>query len=81
MSGRAGLLVPCADARALALALERLLLDAPLRARLAASGRERAEQLFDIRKNVADLHGRFRRSAALAATPVNPEAPSCARAS
>jgi glycosyltransferase involved in cell wall biosynthesis len=43
---RTGLLVPPGDAQALRAAIERLLADAPLRARLGAAARERAGERF-----------------------------------
>jgi glycosyltransferase involved in cell wall biosynthesis len=48
--GETGLLVPAADAEALARALERLVSDADLRRRLGAAGRARALLLFDVRR-------------------------------
>jgi colanic acid/amylovoran biosynthesis glycosyltransferase len=51
----AGLLVPPADARALADALERLAQDGELRARLAVAGRERVERDFSVESVVAEL--------------------------
>lgn len=57
--GGAGLLVPERDAEATADAIERLLADAALRARLAAAGRARCEELFDARKNAAVLKAWF----------------------
>ena len=44
--GRTGLLVPVAEPAALADAIERLLADEPLRARLGAAGREKAMRLW-----------------------------------
>jgi glycosyltransferase involved in cell wall biosynthesis len=46
--GRSGLLFPVDDAGALAAALERLLADGPLRARLAAAGMERVRSHFGL---------------------------------
>lgn len=57
--GSAGMLVPQRDVRALATALQRLLADEPLRTTLAARGRERAEQFFDLRSNASRLLGTF----------------------
>lgn len=62
--GASGLLVPPADAGALADALVRLLSSAALRARLSEAGRARAAQLFDLRTNVGSLAERFRAAAA-----------------
>ncbi len=50
-----GLLVDERDPRALADAIERLLLDAPLRERLALAARHRVEQEFDARKETRRL--------------------------
>ncbi|MBI5397757.1 MAG: glycosyltransferase family 4 protein [Verrucomicrobia bacterium] len=44
--GKTGLLAPVADPAALADAIERMLADAPLRARLGAAGREKAMRLW-----------------------------------
>jgi len=57
--GRAGLIVPENDAGATADAIERLLGDAALRARLAEAGRARAAELFDGRQNARVLKGWF----------------------
>ena len=51
----AGVLVPPADAGALADALERLAQDRELRTRLAAAGRERVERDFSVESVVAEL--------------------------
>jgi len=48
--GRAGVLVPHSDPRALAAAIGALLADAPRRERLAAAARERCEQHYDARR-------------------------------
>jgi glycosyltransferase involved in cell wall biosynthesis len=53
--GRSGWLVPPNDPAALALALAALLDDAPLRARLAAAGRQRAETHFSLPAIAAQL--------------------------
>jgi colanic acid/amylovoran biosynthesis glycosyltransferase len=50
--GQEGLLVPPSSEAALAAALERLLSDADLRRRLAAAGRRRVQELYDLQKNV-----------------------------
>ena len=55
----AGLLVPQRDAAALADALERVLTDAALRAELAAAGRRRVEERFDVEVVAAELERRF----------------------
>lgn len=57
-----GLQVPQHDPAALAAALERLLADAALRVRLAEAARQRIEQDFDVRRNVAGLQRIFARS-------------------
>lgn len=48
--GDNGLLVPARDPEALAQAIERLILDAPLRRAMGARVRERAERDFDVRQ-------------------------------
>jgi glycosyltransferase involved in cell wall biosynthesis len=53
--GVTGLLVPPADARALADALRRLMDDAPLRARMGAASVARIEACFDLRDKAAAL--------------------------
>jgi glycosyltransferase involved in cell wall biosynthesis len=55
----AGLLVPERDAAALADALERVLTDDDLRAQLAAAGRRRVEERFDVDVIAAELERRF----------------------
>ena len=57
--GAAGLLVDEHDPEGLAAALEQTLADSDLRAKLARAGRSRAEELFDLRRNVAKLSGVF----------------------
>ena len=57
--GEAGCLVPERDADALADALERLLNDGELAARLAAAARSAVEEEFDIRKTSAELRRLF----------------------
>lgn len=54
---RTGLLAPERDPEALAAAILRLLDDRPLARRLAAAGRERVEQEFDLSVNVRRLRG------------------------
>jgi colanic acid/amylovoran biosynthesis glycosyltransferase len=51
-----GLLVPPEDVPALADALARLLMDGDLRQRLSLAARQKAERVFDVRRNVAQLH-------------------------
>ncbi|MBK8097479.1 MAG: glycosyltransferase family 4 protein [Planctomycetes bacterium] len=57
--GRAGVLVPENDAPALAHALADLLRNPGRRSTLEQAGRERAEQRFDLRKNVGTLRAWF----------------------
>jgi colanic acid/amylovoran biosynthesis glycosyltransferase len=57
--GRCGQLVPEDDVPATARAIECLFADPALRAAHAASGRRRAEQLFDARASARTLHGWF----------------------
>jgi glycosyltransferase involved in cell wall biosynthesis len=64
--GETGLLVTPGDRAALVDAVERLLLDAPLRARLGAAASARCRELFDIRR-VAPLYGEVYRAIAEAA--------------
>jgi glycosyltransferase involved in cell wall biosynthesis len=56
-----GLLVPPADAEALAAALERLMDDPALRARLGESARRRVLECYDLKRNSARLGETFRR--------------------
>jgi len=56
---QAGLVVPARDPAALAVALERLLTDPPLRERVAKSARRRMEADFDIRRTAARLRAIF----------------------
>jgi glycosyltransferase involved in cell wall biosynthesis len=58
--GETGLQVPQKDPRALAQALERLLLDPDLRVGLAAEARRLIEAEFDIRRNTARRRALFR---------------------
>ena len=53
--GRTGLLVPEGDAEQLADAIERLIHDPELAARLASAGREKVMAEFDLRRNAAVL--------------------------
>ena len=48
--GRTGLVVPARDAEALGAAIERLMADAPLRARFGAAGRARVETEFTLER-------------------------------
>lgn len=57
--GRAGVLVPPGEAAPLAAAIARLLRNPDELARLAQSGRARAEARFDLDRNVATLAGWF----------------------
>jgi glycosyltransferase involved in cell wall biosynthesis len=59
LGGGAGVLVPAADADALADALERVLGSAPLRAELARAGRRRIEDEFDVAAITLELARRF----------------------
>ena len=53
VDGQTGLLVPPKSPRDLAAAIDRLLADPPLRARLGAAARERCERLFSLEAHVA----------------------------
>jgi len=57
--GETGLLVPPADARALATAIERLIRDPALRARLGRAGRKHVLQAFSLQENSARLFEMF----------------------
>jgi glycosyltransferase involved in cell wall biosynthesis len=57
--GATGLLVPPADPAALAAALERLIRDAALRARLGGAGQARIRAAFDHQRAIGDLARRF----------------------
>jgi glycosyltransferase involved in cell wall biosynthesis len=65
--GHTGLLVPQHDPRALATAIDRLLMDPALRLKLASEGRRLIEAEFDIRRNTKHRRTIFR--AALQAGP------------
>jgi len=54
-----GLLVPPRDPVALAAALRRLLEDAPLRLRMGAAAKERADRLFSAERYVADIRSLY----------------------
>lgn len=58
--GRSGLLVPPGDPTALAAALRTVLTDPGLRERLSRHGRLKAEEVFDVHRNVQQLEARFR---------------------
>ncbi|MBI2527476.1 MAG: glycosyltransferase [Candidatus Rokubacteria bacterium] len=66
---RTGLLVPPGDAARLADAIAEVLTASGLRGQLAACGRARAEEVFDIRKNGLILADRFARSASTRPRP------------
>ena len=78
--GVTGLLVPTEDVEALAGALERLMDDAELRQRLAAAGRQRVLEVFDIQTSLEPLLRLFRErletggAAAIATEPAPAEA-------
>jgi glycosyltransferase involved in cell wall biosynthesis len=59
VDGETGLLVPPGDASALAAALERVIRDPALRARLAAAGQARIAASFDHAHAIGDLARRF----------------------
>jgi|GEM_PF-167247 len=61
LGGRAGLLVPPADASALAEAFARLLADPQLRRETGFLGRARIEEQFDVTKTAAQLAEEFQR--------------------
>ena len=66
-SGRDGLLVPASDAEALATAIVRLMEDAGLRGALAAAGRRKILDRYNLPANVEHLAGIFARRLAEAA--------------
>jgi colanic acid/amylovoran biosynthesis glycosyltransferase len=57
LDGEAGVLVPPADAEALATALARLQAEPTLRERIGSKGRERVHQAFDVRRTTESLLG------------------------
>ena len=59
--GETGLLVPPSDPAALATALERLIADPELRARMGAAGRKRACELFAMERYVRDFEALYER--------------------
>lgn len=59
--GETGLLVPQGDSQALVGAIERLLSDDDLRARVALNGRRRVEEQFDLSRNSRMLYQRIAR--------------------
>ena len=67
LGGGAGLLVPERDAAALADALERVLSDGELRIELAAAGRRRVEEDFDVEAIADELERRFAAAAGIVA--------------
>ncbi len=60
LDGRDGLLVPVGDVQRLTAALDRMLSDAPLRARLGSSARARATREFSAARIVEDLGELYR---------------------
>ena len=69
VDGVTGLLVAPGDAAALAHAIERLLDDPALRARLGSAGRSKVLEEFDLHRNTALLAERFRQSVAAGRAP------------
>lgn len=69
-----GLIVPRDDVAALQAALTRLVLDAPLRARLGAQGRERVLQRYEWRHCVALMEAAYARAIARAGTSASAKA-------
>lgn len=57
--GETGFLVASGNAHELATAMTRLISDPAARLSMGCAARQRAEQLFDIRRNVSELHGWF----------------------
>ena len=55
ISGEAALYLPAVEPARIAAAVEALIVDEPLRERLAAEGRARVERLFDVRRVAAGL--------------------------
>ena len=72
VDGETGFLVPPADPTALATALEKLIRDPELRARVGAAGRERARELFSLARYVGEFENLYGRLLACAgAGPLN----------
>jgi N-acetyl-alpha-D-glucosaminyl L-malate synthase BshA len=61
IDGETGLLAPVGDVAAMAAHVVRLLADAPLRARLGAAGRRRAETAFPLEATVGRYEALYRR--------------------
>ena len=70
--GKTGLLVPVEDSESLAQAISSLAADPARRRVMAAAGRARVEERFDIRRNVAELHEWMRQAASAAVEPATP---------
>ena len=59
VDGETGIMVPPKDGRRLAEAMDTLLQDAPLRARMGAAGRKRVEALFDQERQISRLEALY----------------------
>jgi glycosyltransferase involved in cell wall biosynthesis len=70
--GKTGLLVPVEDSESLAEAISSLAADPARRRVMAAAGRARVEERFDIRRNVAQLREWMRQAASTAVEPAKP---------
>jgi colanic acid/amylovoran biosynthesis glycosyltransferase len=68
--GTNGLLVPPGDSVSLASAMDQMLMDPDLRARLASNGLKRVTESFDLRKTTKTLQDRLARSISVARSSV-----------
>ena len=67
MAGICGLVVPCGDTNALAVAMESLLADPVRRRRMGVAGRKRALRLFDWERTAEQFEDIYRDIGARAA--------------
>ena len=74
VDGETGLLAPVGDVAAMAAHVVRLLADAPLRARLGAAARQRAEVAFPLEATVSKYEALYRRLLERFVSPLPPSA-------